>query len=352
MPVQKQPFGATSDGHKADIYTLTNTHGVHARITNYGGTIVSLDVPDRKGRLGDVELGFDTLEQYIKDSPHFGCICGRYANRIAKGRFVLDGVEYTLAVNNGPNHLHGGRKGFDKMIWNAEPVEQAGAVGVRMTYLSHDGEEGYPGNLSCTLTYLLTHDNKLQIDYEARTDKPTPINLTNHSYFNLAGHGNGDILNHVLTIHADRFTPTDETQIPTGELRSVKGTPMDFTQPVPIGARIGLDDPQLRIGRGYDCNWVLNSGGGSLAPAAEVYEPNSGRVMKVLTTEPAIQLYTANHLDGHHVGKGGKRYVRHGALCLETQHYPDSPNKPHFPSTILRPGKAFRSTTVYAFSAR
>ncbi|MBN1342979.1 MAG: galactose mutarotase [Phycisphaerae bacterium] len=352
MGIQKQPFAKTPHGQVVDLYTLTNAGGVRARIMTYGGTIVSLEVPDREGKLGDVVLGFDTLAEYIKDSPHFGCVCGRFANRIAKGRFTLDGVEYKLATNNGPNHLHGGIKGFDKAVWKTEPVEKSGAAGVRMTYTSADGEEGYPGALTCKMTYTLTYDNELRIDYQARTDKPTPLNLTNHTYFNLAGAGTGDINNHELMINADRFTPTDATQIPTGELRPVEGTPMDFRKPTPIGARIDADDEQLRTGSGYDHNWVLNSADGSLALAAEVYEPTTGRVMRTYTTEPGVQLYTANHLDGHHVGKAGKRYGRRGALCLETQHFPDSPNKPDFPSTILRPGQTYAQTTVYAFATR
>jgi aldose 1-epimerase len=352
MNLRKQPFGTTPDGQAVELYTLANDKGARARIMTYGGTIVSLEVPGRDGKIDDVVLGFDTLDEYIKDSPHFGCICGRYANRIGKARFVLDGVEYTLAKNNRENHLHGGTKAFDKKVWQTDPVEQPKAVGMKMRYLSRDGEEGYPGNLSCTVTCLLTDDNSLQIEYEARTDKPTPVNLTNHSYFNLVGQGNGDILNHVLTIHADQFTPTDEGQIPTGELRSVKGTPLDFTRPTAVGARIAQEDESLRIGSGYDHNWVLGCCGHSLTLAAEVYEPRSGRVMQVLTTEPGIQLYTGNFLDGHHRGKGGRTYVRRGGLCLETQHFPDSPNKPAFPSTILRPGQVYRTKTLYAFSTR
>ncbi len=352
MSVKTQPFGTTPKGEKVDLYTLTNANGIRTQIMNYGGTIVTLEVPDRNGMLDDVVLGFETLEQYIKDSPCFGCVCGRYANRIGGARFTLDGTTYTLAKNNGPNHLHGGLAGFDKAVWKAEPVEPPEAIGVRMRHLSPDGHEGYPGNLSCTMTYLLTNDNELRIDYEATTDKPTVLNLTNHSYFNLAGQGNGDVLAHVLVIHANQFTPTDETQIPTGELRDVRGTPMDFTEPTPIGARIDQNDPQLLTGKGYDLNWVIKGGGKSTTLAAGVMHPQTGRVMQVLTTEPGVQLYTANHLDGHHVGKGGVRYVRHGALCLETQHFPDSPNKPAFPSTVLRPGQTFKSTTVYAFAAQ
>ncbi len=352
MDSQTQPFGKTPDGDEVQLVMLTNDNGLRARIMSHGGTVISLEVPDRDGKLDDVVLGFETLEEYIKDSPHFGCVCGRFANRIAGGRFVLDGVEYTLATNNGPNHLHGGIKAFDKVVWSSEPVERPDAVGVRMTYLSVDGEEGYPGNLSCALTYLLTGDDALRIDYEATTDAPTVINLTNHSYFNLAGHGRGDVLAHELTIDGDRFTPTDAGQIPTGELRDVRGTPMDFTRPAAIGARIDQDDEQLHLGKGYDHNWALNSGHGSLALAAEVYEPTTGRVMEVHTTEPGVQLYTANNLDGHHVGKGGRAYHARHALCLETQHFPNAPNQPTFPSTVLRPGETYTQTTVYRFLAR
>ncbi len=349
MEVTKEPFGTNQDGKAVDIYTLTNDHGMRARIMTRGGTIVSLEVPDREGKLGDVVLGFNTLEEYIKDSPHFGCVCGRYANRIGGASFTLDGTTYKLVANKGDNQLHGGKVGFDKYVWPAEPVERDDAVGVRMTHVSPDGDQGYPGTLSCTMTYWLTNENELRIDYEATTDKPTVLNLTNHSYFNLAGEGNGTVLDHVLRIDADHFTPTDAEQIPTGEIRSVKGTPMDFTTPTPIGARVEQDDEQLRLGNGYDHNWVLNSGGGELALAAEVTEPTTGRVMRVLTTEPGVQLYIGNYLNGRLTGKSGKTYVRRGALCLETQHFPDSPNHDNFPSTVLRPGETFTSTTVFAF---
>ncbi len=352
MSIEKEPFGTTKQGESVDLYTLTNANGMRVRIMTYGGVIVSVEVPDRDGKTDDVVLGFETLEAYIKDSPHFGCITGRYGNRIGKARFTLDGQEYTLAKNNGENHLHGGIDSFDRKVWATEPIEKPDAVGLKMSYLSKDGEEGYPGNLNCTVTYWLTNDDELRIDYEATTDKPTVVNLTNHSYFNLAGAGNGTILDHVLTIHADRFTPTDDGQIPTGELRPVEGTPFDFRRRTPIGKRIDADDEQIRFGSGYDHNFVLNSQDGSLALAAEVYEPKTGRVMRVLTTEPGVQLYTGNFLNGRLVGKGGKTYPRRGALCLETQHYPDSPNKPEFPSTVLRPGETYKTTTVYAFSAR
>lgn len=348
--MNKQAFGTTPDGQGVDIYTLTNANGMEARIMTYGATLVSLKAPGRNGALDDVVLGFDSLDGYLKDQPYFGAIVGRYANRIAKGRFTLNGVEYKLATNDGPNHLHGGLKGFDKQVWKARDVSTAEAPRLELTYLSRDGEEGYPGNLSVTVVYTLTDANELRIDYSATTDKDTVVNLTNHSYFNLAGAGSGDVLGHVLTLYADRFTPTDKTLIPTGELRSVEGTPFDFRKPAAIGARIDADDEQLRTGAGYDHNFVLASGGAALALAARVLEPGSGRVMEVLTTEPGIQLYTGNYLDGSLRGKGGRVYGKRFGFCLETQHFPDSPNKPAFPSTVLRPGEKLQSATVYRFS--
>jgi aldose 1-epimerase len=352
MNVQKQPWGKMPDGRQVDLYTLTNKNGVRMRITNYGAIVVSLEVPDRNGKPGDIVFGFDTLDEYLKGHPYFGCIVGRYGNRIAKGRFMLDGARYELAVNNGPNHLHGGTKGFDKVLWDAEPVKQDDAVGVKLIYLSKDGEEGYPGNLQCTVIYTLNNLNEFKVSYEAETDKRTPINLTHHGYFNLAGQGSGDILTHELMLNADKFTPIDDTLIPTGELRSVKGTPMDLTKPTAIGARINQDDEQLKFGLGYDHNFVLNHGGGSLGLAARVYEPTTGRVMEVYTTEPGVQFYSGNFLDGSNVGKGGKVYkYRHG-FCLETQHFPDSPNKPNFPSVILKPGDKYTHVTVHKFYTR
>jgi aldose 1-epimerase len=352
MDIKKEPFGNMVDGTPVDLYTLANARGVEARISNYGGTVVSLMVPDRNGAFEDVVLGFDTLEEYVEKSPYFGCIAGRYANRIAKGRFTLDGVEYTLAQNDGENHLHGGIKGFDKVVWQAKQFKRDDAVGLELTYLSKDGEEGYPGNLSVKVIYNLTDDDELRIEYFATTDGATVVNLTNHSYFDLAGAMSGDILGHELMIHADRFTPIDETLIPTGELRSVQGTPMDFTQLVAIGARIEQDDEQLIFGNGYDHNWVLNKPAGSLALAARVHEPTTGRVLEVYTTEPGIQFYAGNFLDGSIRGKGGRVYERRYGFCLETQHFPDSPNQPGFPSTVLRPGEEYAHTTVYRFSAR
>jgi aldose 1-epimerase len=348
--VEKQPFGKTADGTPVDLYTLTNSKGVRVAITNYGGIVVSLFTPDRNGNPGDIVLGFERLEDYLKGHPYFGAIIGRYGNRIAKGRFTLDGVEYKLAQNNGENHLHGGLVGFDKKVWKARDFVDAEGQHLELRYTSPDGEEGYPGNLDVTVTYSLNEQNQLRIDYVATTDKPTVVNLTNHSYFNLAGEG--DILGHLLRLNADYFTPVDAGLIPTGELRPVKGTPFDFTEPTPIGARIEQDDEQLRYGRGYDHNFVLRGGGGSLAEAAEVYEPKTGRVLRVLTTEPGMQFYTGNFLDGTLRGKYGRVYHRRTGFCLETQHFPDSPNKPHFPTTVLRPGQTYRSTTIYEFSAR
>jgi aldose 1-epimerase len=348
--ITKQAFGTTRDGKRVELYTLTNSHGLEVRAMTYGGIIVSLRVPDQKGQLDDVVLGYDTLDGYLKSSPYFGAIIGRYGNRIAKGKFTLDGKSYTLAINDGPNSLHGGVKGFDKVVWHAEPFEKKGAVGVVFNYTSPDGEEGYPGTLQVTVTYTLNDQNELLFDYHATTDQATPVNLTNHSYFNLAGDGQRDILGHLLMLNADRFTPVDKTLIPTGELRSVKGTPFDFTQPTAIGARIDQKDEQLIFGRGYDHNFVINRTGPGLVLAARVQEPTTGRVMEVLTTEPGIQFYSGNFLDGTLTGKGGHVYQHRYGFCLETQHYPDSPNHPNFPSTILRPGQTYRSKTVYRFS--
>jgi aldose 1-epimerase len=350
--ITRQPFGKTADGQAVELYTLTNASGMVAKIMTYGGTVVSLSVPDRNKKMGDVVLGYDTLDGYLQNNPFFGAIIGRYGNRIAKGRFTLNGKEYKLAQNNGENHLHGGLKGFDKVVWKAREVKSAEGPALELTYLSKDGEEGYPGNLSVTVTYTLTNKNELKIDYAATTDQDTVINLTNHSYFNLAGAGTGDILNHVIMINADRFTPVDETLIPTGELRSVKGTPFDFTTPTAIGARIDQKDEQLIFGKGYDHNFVLNKTGERLSLAARVYEPTSGRVMEVYTTQPGMQFYTGNFLDGTITGKSGKVYPRRSGFCLETQHFPDSPNKPGFPSTVLKPGQKYAQTTIYKFAVK
>jgi aldose 1-epimerase len=350
MSIKKEPFGTMPDGTPVELYTLTNAHGLQVKITTYGGAVVSLLVPDRDGKLDDVALGFETLEEYVEKSPYFGCIAGRYANRIAKGRFTLNGVEYTLAQNDGDNHLHGGVKGFDKVVWNAQEKSDEDGTGLTLTHLSRDGEEGYPGNLAVEVTYTLTNNDELRIDYRATTDRDTVVNLTNHTYFNLADGGAGDILGHELMIDADRFTPVDATQIPTGELRSVASTPMDFRHTTAIGARIGQDDEQLCFGLGYDHNWVLNSSDGTLALAARVQEPTTGRVMEVYTTEPGIQFYSGNFLDGTIAGKGGKVYHKRHGLCLETQHFPDSPNQPGFPSTVLRPAEMYQTTTIYRFT--
>ncbi len=352
MKVDKASFG-TVDGKEAFLFTLANARGMTTTITNYGGIVVTLTAPDREGKFDDVVLGYDKLDGYLKETPYFGAIVGRYGNRIGKGRFTVEGKEYTLAINNKPNALHGGLKGFDKVVWDAESFIEADSVGLKLTYLSKDGEEGYPGNLKSTVTYRLTNDNELRIDYEATTDKATPVNLTNHSYWNLAGQGKGDILDHEIMLNADRFTPVDETLIPTGELRPVKDTPFDFTKATRIGARINNQgDQQIKFGLGYDHNFVLNRIGSGLTLAAKVTEPKSGRVMEVLTTEPGVQFYTGNFLDGSIVGKGGRVYKHRYGFCLETQHYPDSPNKSQFPSTILKPGQQYRTTTVHRFFAK
>jgi len=350
--VQLQPFG-TRDGRPVNLYTLTNSHGVEVRVMNYGGIILSIRVPDRKGQLADIVLGHETMEGYIPNPPYLGAIVGRYANRIANGSFTLDGKTYTLPKNDGPNTLHGGvDKPFNKVVWDGEPFK--GKTGVAFSYLSKDGEEGFPGNLKIKVTYTLTDANELVIDYEATTDKATPINVSQHSYFNLAGEGNGDILNHEVMLNADRFTPVDKNLIPTGELRPVKGTPFDFTTPTKIGARIDDNYEQLVLGHGYDHNWIINrnSKDTGLVLAARVYEPTTGRVLEVSTTQPAVQFYTGNFLDGTVTGKQGHVYKRRFGLCLETQHYPDSPNHPDFPTTILKPGETFRSKTVFKFSAK
>ena len=347
--MQKQSFGKTEDGQQVDLYILTNKNGMEAAITNYGGTVVSLIIPDRNGKRDDVVLGYDTLDGYATGKAYIGATVGRYANRIAHATFTLDGITYKLAKNDGDNHLHGG---FNKRVWTARDVSSNAGQALELTYLSKDEEEGFPGNLPVKVVYTLTDKNELKIDYSATTDKDTVLNLTNHAYFNLAGQGNGDILQQQIMIKADRFTPIDAVSIPTGELRSVKGTPFDFTTAMAIGARIDQDDQQLKMGNGYDHNWVLNNEkAGSLFLAAQAYDPHSGRVLEVLTTQPGIQLYTGNFLDGIH-GKDGKVYNRRYAFCLETQHFPDSPNHPNFPTAELKPGQHFESTTVYKFSTR
>jgi len=350
--VQEQPFG-THDGRPITLYTLTNSHGVEVRAMNYGGIIVSIRVPDRKGQLADVVLGHDTLEGYIPNPPYIGAIIGRYGNRIANGTFTLDGQTYTLPKNDGPNTLHGGiAKTFDRVVWDGEPLK--GKTGVAFSYLSKDGDDGFPGNVKVKVTYSLNDDDETVISYEATTDKATPINLTQDSYFNLAGEGTGDILNHEIMINADRFTPVDKNLIPTGELRPVKGTPLDFTTPTKIGARIDDAYDQMVLGHGYDHNFVINRKikDDGMALAARVYEPTSGRVLEVSTTQPGVQFYTGNFLDGTVTGKQSHVYKRRYAFCLETQHFPDSPNHPAFPTTILKPGEAFREKTVFKFSTK
>ena len=338
------------DGIK--LYTLRNTNGVVVKATNYGAIITSIVVPDRDGNMADIVFGYNRVEDYINaiDRPYFGAVVGRYGNRIAKGEFTLDGVTYELAKNNGENHLHGGLMGFDKVVWDAKPI---GENALKLTYLAKDMEEGYPGNLRVTVVYKLTDDNELVVNYHATTDKATPVNVTQHSYFNLKGEGSDTILDHELMLNADRYTPVDEGLIPTGELAPVKGTPFDFTKAKPIGRDIGIENEQLTNGLGYDHNWVLNRDEGStdMMLAARVYEPSTGRVLEISTTEPGIQFYCGNFLDGRLVGKSGKPYVHRSGFCLETQHYPDSPNQPNFPSTILKPGEQLRSTTVFKFSA-
>jgi aldose 1-epimerase len=345
--IEKKPFGKTPEGTAVDLYILTNRHGMQAKIMTYGGIITELQVPDKDGKLGDVVLGFDRLEDYLKGHPYFGAICGRVANRIANGKFTLDSKEYTLAKNNGPNALHGGKKGFDKVVWKAE-IHGKKLPQLVLSYVSEDAEEGYPGKLSVTVTYRVTDENELSIVYKAVTDKATPVNLTQHSYFNLAGPASGDILGHELMIAADQYTPVDDTLIPTGEIKPLKGTPLDFTKPTPIGARIAQlkGDPG-----GYDHNYVLREGKG-LRLAAVVTEPKTGRVMEMLTTEPGVQLYTGNFLDGTLKGRGGVVYRKHHGLCLEAQHFPDSVNQPNFPSVILRKGKAYVQATTYRFSTK
>ena len=346
--LEEREFGKLADGTVVRQFTLRNDRGTLAKIMSYGATITELQVPDRSGARTNVVLGADTLDQYLKGFPASAAVIGRVANRIAKARFTLDGVEYKLAANSGPNHIHGGNRGFARVIWRAQALP-AGPheAAVQFTYLSKDGEEGYPGNLTVKVTYTLSDDNELRIDYEATTDRATPVNLTNHAYFNLAGFGN--VLDHELWLAATRYTLADDQLIPTGEIAAVAGTPLDFTTPTRIGARIEELKPRLN---GYDHNFVLNSGGTSLALAARATDPKSGRVMEMRTTEPGVQLYTGNHLNGKQAGVGGVAYPKYGGFCLETQHYPDSVHHPEFPSTILRPGQVFKSTTAFAFSAK
>jgi aldose 1-epimerase len=346
------PFGRTPDGKAVEVFTLRNARGMEVRALTYGAIIQAIRVPDRSGRLDDVTLGYDSLSGYLTSSPYFGAVVGRYANRIARGRFTLGGRTYRLATNNGPNHLHGGLKGYDKVVWTAQSFQQGDTVGVRFQYISPDGEEGYPGTVRVSVSYSLTPENQLVVDYAATSDRPTPVNLSQHSYFNLAGEGSGDILGHVLTIEADRYTPVDSTLIPTGDLAPVAGTPFDFRSPTPIGARIDQADPQLRYGKGYDHNFVLTRTGPGLSPAVHVLEPKSGRTLDISTTEPGLQFYSGNFLDGTISGKSGHVYHHRSALVLETQHFPDSPNHPGFPSTILQPGREYRSRTLFSFGVQ
>lgn len=354
--MSSQPFGRIPDGRPAQLFTLKLPSGLQADITDYGGTVVRLLVPDRSGKLADIVLGFDGAEKYAAHSSYFGCLIGRFGNRIAAGKFTLDGRTYTLATNNTPNghpcQLHGGPEGFHRKLWQAEAATLGGQPALRLKYFSGEGEEGYPGNLTVTVTYSLTQDQGLRIDYEATTDRATPVNLTNHCYFNLRGEGSGDILGHELALKAGHFTPVNAGAIPTGEIASVAGTPFDFRTAKKIGAQIGGAHEQLAGDVGFDHNFVLDAGkSGAPVSAALVRDPDSGRQMEILTTEPGVQFYSGNFLDGSLVGKTGRAYQRRGALCLETQHFPDSPNQPKFPSTILRPGQTFRSTTIHRFSA-
>lgn len=358
--VDRSAFGQLPDGRQVDVYRLANANGIEMRVIDYGGIILSLKTPDVRGEFDDIVLGFDSLDAYLSDAyrqanPYFGALIGRYGNRIASGRFSLDGESHSLATNDGDNHLHGGQQGFDRVLWQVEPFESEAGTGLVLRYTSEDGEEGYPGTLETEVTYTLTDADELIVDYRATTDKATPVNLTQHSYFNLEGEGSGSILDHHLTIDADAFTPVDEGLIPTGEIRSVEGTPFDFTQPTPIGERIERDNRQLTFGKGYDHNFVLANGGASVdAPvlAARVWEPDSGRLLEIATTEPGIQFYSGNFLAGDLTGKRGEAYEHRSGFALETQHFPDSPNQADFPSTILEPGDTYRSRTIYRFSAQ
>jgi len=344
-----ETFGAMPDGRAVNLYTLSARSGFQVSIINYGGIVVSVMVPVASANAVDVVLGYDDLDGYLSDRAHFGAAIGRYGNRIAHAVFTLDGVEYHLAKNNGDNNLHGGRKGFDKVLWSAADVSANGADAVELTYLSKDAEEGFPGNLTARVTYTVTAQTELRIDYHAVTDRTTVVNLTNHSYFNLSGEGSGNVLNHEVMIAAERFTPVDSGLIPTGQLQPVEGTPFDFRKPAAIGSRIDASDEQLKLGAGYDHNFVLDHSDGALTLAARVREPNSGRVMEVLTTEPGVQFYSGNHLSDSIHGKGGKAYPPRSAFCLETQHFPDSPNQSSFPSTVLKPGEEYKTTTIYRF---
>lgn len=348
--ISQQPFGQTLDGKNVTLYTLRNSKGAEARISNYGGLVTHLKMPDRQGNYADVVLGYDSVKSYISNSPYFGALIGRYGNRIARGKFTLNGQEYTLVTNNYPNALHGGVKGFDKVVWDAKVIASIDGPSLELRYVSKDGEEGYPGNLSVTALYTLTEDNALKLEYTATTDKDTVVNLTQHSYFNLAG--KGDVLNHSVMIDADRFTPVDATLIPTGELKPVQGTPFDFRKPTTIGARINQQDEQLKFGGGYDHNWVLNKAAGKMGMIARVTESTTGRVLEVYSTEPGLQFYTGNFLDGTITGKSAWAYQHRNAFCMEPQHFPDSPNKSSFPSVVLKPGQTYTHTMMYKFSTQ
>jgi aldose 1-epimerase len=353
MPsMTRASFGTLPDGQAVEAFTLTNANGMEVKAITLGGIITSLKVPDKAGQLGDVVLGYDALQGYLDKSPFFGTIVGRYGNRIGKGTFTIAGTKYTLPINNGENHLHGGPQGFDKKVWKAEPFERADAVGVVFTHTSPDGDMGYPGTLQAKVTYTLTDDNTLRFDYEATTDKATHVNLTQHTYFNLAGAGNGDVRGHEIQIVADRYTPVDKGLIPTGDLASVEGTPFDFRTATTIGARIDADHQQIALGGGYDHNMVFTRTGTGLERLVRVYEPTSGRTLDLSTTQPGTQFYTGNFLDGTITGKGGKVYGKRSGFCLETQHFPDSPNKPQFPSTLLQPGETYRQSTSFTFGTR
>jgi len=349
VTLTQTPFGRTANGEGIGLMTLKNDNGIEVRVMTYGGIIVSLKTPDKNGQSGDIVLGHDTAEEYFANPPYLGVLVGRYANRIANAAFTLDGKTYKLAANNGVNHLHGGLKGWDQAVWKADPFQDGRGVGVVLTHTSPNGDEGYPGTVTAKVTYTLTDRNELAVDYEATTDAPTVINLTQHSYFNLSAGAAKDILGHQLMINADRYTPVDATLIPTGELATVQGTPFDFRTPTAIGARIDQDNEQLKRGKGYDHNWVLNAASEGLTKAARVVEPGSGRTLEISTNEPGIQFYSGNFLDGTIKGKGGVMIPHRGGFCLETQHYPDSPNHPSFPSTVLRPGQQYRSRTVFTF---
>lgn len=350
--ITSKSFGTTTNGTKVTLYTLTNGKGASATISNYGGIVTSLKMPDRNGKFSDIVLGFKTLPEYEAKSPYFGCLVGRYGNRIAEGQFTLDGKTYQLARNNNGQSLHGGLKGFDKVVWEATPLLTKQGPSLQLTYISKDGEEGYPGTLTVTATYTLTEKNELKLVYRATTDKKTIVNLTHHSYFNLAGQGSGEILDHIVTLKSDRFTPVDKNLITTGKITSVKGTPFDFRKPTAIGARINAKDEQLKFAKGYDHNWVAAKLPGKLGVVARVEDPKSGRVMEVLSTEPGLQFYTGNFLDGTLTGKGGKIYNFRTGFCIEPQHYPDSPNHKNFPSVVLKPGQTYKNTIIYRFSTK